>query len=200
MELVLRVLRGETLDGLSRETSIPIASLEEWQELFLKCAACAFEGTSDIRTQVERIQARVTEVERMLASVQTTLPNLEETRRQTILLVDDDDAVRESIRDTLDRERYAVLEARFNTEALLLCHQHNRRIDLLISDVMMPGTSGPEFAAKLLIANPDLRVLYISGAPFEAVYRKVGKVKMSAFLPKPFAPETLVRTVRQVLR
>ena len=104
------------------------------------------------------------------------------------------------IRACLEPVGYNVLEARFNSEALLLCQRHQGQIHLMIADVLMPGMSGPDFAAKVMSVQPEMKVIYISGGTLDAVENKLPKIKTSAFLSKPFDLDTLLTTVRQVLQ
>jgi signal transduction histidine kinase/CheY-like chemotaxis protein/GAF domain-containing protein len=113
---------------------------------------------------------------------------------ETILLVEDAEAVRAVARATLRRAGYQVLEAQNAGEALLVSEQHPATIHLLLTDVVMPHLSGPRLAERLLRSRPETRVLYVSGSPDAA-----GEVGADAFLPKPFAPEALLVRVREVL-
>ena len=110
----------------------------------------------------------------------------------TILVVDDESGIRELVRKILRREGYRVLEAASGEEALKAAR--GQPIDLLVTDMTMPGISGSELARRMQESAPRLRVLYISGyTPDEAVQRG------SNFLPKPFNIETLLRKVREAL-
>ena len=119
---------------------------------------------------------------------------------KTVLIVDDDDQVRKYIRVCLEPLGYDILEARFNSEALQLSQRHEGPIHLIIADVLMPGMCGPEFAAKVMAVRPEMKVLYVSGGPREAVEGKLLKMKASAFLQKPFEGDTLLMTVRKALQ
>ncbi len=122
---------------------------------------------------------------------------------ETILLVEDDEMVREPIRTILAGEGYRVLVATSGAHALAIALRHGEPIDLLITDVVMPRLSGLEVARALIGARPGLRVLYVSGHP-ERVRGLAGfpgspAVGAVAVLSKPFAPETLLRTIRELL-
>ncbi|MEO8842014.1 MAG: PAS domain S-box protein, partial [Kofleriaceae bacterium] len=90
---------------------------------------------------------------------------------ETVLLVEDEDQVRDVARGILKRSGYTVLEARNAGEALLLCERHPTPIDLLLSDVVMPGMSGPELAKRLAEARPEMKVLCMSGYTDDAAVR-----------------------------
>jgi two-component system, cell cycle sensor histidine kinase and response regulator CckA len=115
---------------------------------------------------------------------------LEGTER--ILLVEDQDDVREVTRAVLRRYGYTVLEARTAAEALLLCERELPNIHLVLTDVTMPRMSGPAMVERLLAQRPDLKVLYMSGYTGDAL-------PDAAYLQKPLTPLTLARRVRATL-
>jgi PAS domain S-box-containing protein len=117
----------------------------------------------------------------------------------TVLVVEDDDELRPLIRNMLSRAGYSVLEARQGAEALTLAEHHAGPIDLLLTDVVMPGLTGPELARRLRRLWPDVKVLYTSGYPSAAVLRYGVPDLNTAFLQKPFAPSLLQDKVRAVL-
>jgi CheY-like chemotaxis protein len=119
---------------------------------------------------------------------------------ETILLVDDDESVRTLVRDCLQQQGYTVLEARVNSEALLMARRHEGPIHLMVADVMMPGINGRELAYMLASSRPNMKVLYISGYPLEIVREKLRDPDMANFLQKPFPIETLVSKVRELLK
>jgi len=119
---------------------------------------------------------------------------------ETILLVDDDESVRALVRDSFKQQGYTVLEARFNSEALLIARRHDGPIHLTVVDVMMPGINGRELAYMLTSSRPNMKVLYISGYPFEIVREKLRVVDMANFFPKSFPIEALVSKVRDLLK
>jgi signal transduction histidine kinase/ActR/RegA family two-component response regulator len=118
---------------------------------------------------------------------------------ETILLVDDTDMVRRLARDVLSGAGYRVLEAAGADEALQVAGSEASPIDLLVTDVVMPGRSGMELADRLRTARHDVRVLYISGYTDAAIVRGGLLAENAAFLQKPFTPDDLLRKVRQVL-
>ena len=118
--------------------------------------------------------------------------------RETILLVEDEPAVRGLVHEALRLHGYTVLVARHGIEALLTGAKHMGPIHLLLTDVVMPQMSGPEVAEKLTIVRPDIKVLYMSGYPDHPVFSQ-GVKRETAFLQKPFTPNVLTQKVREVL-
>ena len=127
--------------------------------------------------------------------------NLRQSGRgsETILLVEDETAVRKLAGDVLARQGYEVLVCSHAEEALQVAAAHPGSVDLLITDVVMPGLRGPELAARLLAERPGCRVLYVSGYAPEAAVRQGMLAPGQAFLAKPFGPAVLARKVREVL-
>lgn len=119
--------------------------------------------------------------------------------RETILVVEDQDAVRAVVRKTLATHGYVVLEAGLGAEALEVVDGHSTRIDLLLTDVVMPTMSGRELAERIRAIHPAIRVLYMSGYTDEAVVRNGILGSAVPFLQKPFTPNVLVQRVREVL-
>ena len=118
-------------------------------------------------------------------------------RSQVILLVDDERPVRRIANIFLSRAGYVVLEAASPAEAEELFAQADA-VDLLVTDVMMPGQRGPELYRRLVAHSPSLPVLFISGyAPDSSL--GIQDLKSSAFLQKPFASDLLIRTVDSLL-
>ena len=118
---------------------------------------------------------------------------------ETILLVEDDEAVRRLARLILERAGYRIVEAKNPRDAVRVADQFGERIDLLLSDLIMPESEGPPLLDRLVPARPDLRVLYISGYADEAVVRHGVIVEGTPFLQKPFTPLALCGKVREVL-
>lgn len=126
-------------------------------------------------------------------------PRLGAGGAETVLLVEDEDAVRTLARKVLERSGYRVLDAPSGTHALRLCGERGERVDLLLTDVVMPGMSGPTLAEELGTRWPGLRVLFISGYTDDAL-GKHGVLQAGVhFLEKPFPPDALARKVREVL-
>ncbi len=121
------------------------------------------------------------------------------TGRETVLLVEDDSQVRTVAAAALKMSGYEVLVAASGDEALLICEQSNSKIDLLLTDVVMPRMSGQELSDRLKTMRPDTRVLYMSGYSEDAIIHH-GVMEMGAeFIEKPFSIESLTRKIRQML-
>jgi PAS domain S-box-containing protein len=118
---------------------------------------------------------------------------------ETILLVEDEDAVRKLAREVLQQAGYTVLEAARGAEALRIADTHEGSIDLLLTDVVMPGLGGRDLADAVRARRPPIKVLYMSGFTDDAVVRHGVSVAADALLQKPFSPLALTRKVRSVL-
>ena len=130
------------------------------------------------------------------ASVDVTPPP---RGRETVLLVEDEDGVRRLARLSLERHGYTVLEANGGREAIELADAYQGRIDVLLTDVVMPEINGREVSERLLARRPDLKVLFMSGYNDDAVVRHGVVGSPAAFLQKPFDSRTLATRVRDVL-
>jgi hypothetical protein len=119
---------------------------------------------------------------------------------ETILVVEDEDGVRELVRQILVEHGHAVLSARHGRDALLLAERYERPIDLLVTDVVMPEMGGGELVERLTALRSDLKVLYISGYTSDEVLRRGVHGDRTPFLHKPFTSEGLMRRVREVLQ
>jgi PAS domain S-box-containing protein len=119
--------------------------------------------------------------------------------RAALLLAEDEDAVRALAKHVLRAAGYDVLEACDGAEALRLAEQHGGRIDLLVSDLIMPGLSGRQLAERLLARDAGLKVLYLSGYTEDEVVRDGVSREAVHYLQKPFSPAALTRKVREVL-
>jgi signal transduction histidine kinase/ActR/RegA family two-component response regulator len=120
--------------------------------------------------------------------------------RETILLVEDDTAVRTVTRRALERLGYTVLDANGGDAALQLAESHEGPIDLLMSDVVMPGLGGRALSEAILAIRPETRVLFLSGYTDDAVVRHGILRAEVAFLQKPFTQDGLARKVRDALQ
>jgi two-component system cell cycle sensor histidine kinase/response regulator CckA len=148
-------------------------------------------GTS-VKVYLPRIDQPVT------AEIAATL---KKTARgtETILLVEDEEMVRNLVRDTLARDGYKVLDAADPLEARRLSDSYRGKIHMLITDVVMPKVSGRELADQLAQRRPDMKVLYMSGYTDSAIVASGILHKEVAFLQKPFTPGSLTEKVRDVL-
>jgi two-component system, cell cycle sensor histidine kinase and response regulator CckA len=118
---------------------------------------------------------------------------------ETVLLIEDDALVRQLTARILRRQGYRVLVATQANEALQLAADHDTRIDLFLSDVVMPGESGPSVIDRLSAARPSTKVLFVSGYPGDDISRRGVDQGSFRFLAKPYSSEQLAQRVRQVL-
>jgi two-component system cell cycle sensor histidine kinase/response regulator CckA len=118
---------------------------------------------------------------------------------ETVLLVEDEAGVRHLAKRILDRAGYRVIEAANGDDAARLFAHHGGAIDLLISDVVMPGCGGPELLARLQKWTPGLRVLYMSGYTEQTAVAKAGIDRGLPFVQKPFTSAEFARHVREAL-
>ena len=115
------------------------------------------------------------------------------------MLAEDDQVVRDLVRQVLQTTGYTVLEAANGERALQLSGAHPGPIHLLLTDVVLPGLSGPEVAAQLASTRPAMQVIYMSGYAQETIKRYGLAEKHRLFLQKPFTPTTLLARVREAL-
>jgi two-component system cell cycle sensor histidine kinase/response regulator CckA len=118
---------------------------------------------------------------------------------ETVLVVEDEDSVRELVRQILEEHGHPVLTARHGRDALLIAERYERPIDLLVTDVVMPEMGGSELVERLGARRPNLKVLYISGYTNDEVLRRGVQGGTANFLHKPFTSTELMGRVRQVL-
>ena len=118
---------------------------------------------------------------------------------ETILLVEDEEGVRTLAREVLQEHGYTVLDARHGGDALVICETRSQPIDLMITDVVMPHFSGRQLAERLATRQPTMKVMFMSGYTDDAIVHHGVLESGMPFLQKPFAPEALIRKVREVL-
>ena len=118
---------------------------------------------------------------------------------ETILLVEDEENVRALVGEALEESGYTVIVARTPYEAIGICESHKPRIDLMLTDVVMPGLNGRELAERVSPLRPEMKVLYMSGYSDNAVILHGILARDLAFLQKPFTLDALNRKVRKVL-
>ena len=135
----------------------------------------------------------------ILTTMPTQSPGHPQKGTETILLVEDEPSVRTLVRDELRKLGYRVVEAKNGVEACLLATQQIGSLQLLLTDVVMPGMGGRELAQHLSIIKPDLRTLFISGYMDDVGIMAGQEEGMSSFLQKPFTPEVLAHAVRTLL-
>jgi PAS domain S-box-containing protein len=118
---------------------------------------------------------------------------------ETVLLAEDESDVREVAREFLESGGYTVLEASNGTEALRLAAAHKGNIDLLVTDMVMPGMTGPDLATRLQKRNPSLGIIYMSGYSEQAAVEAAQSQTLTRLLTKPFSRIVFLRMVREVL-
>lgn len=119
---------------------------------------------------------------------------------ETILVAEDEAAVRSLTVDSLREDGFQVLEASDGDEALIVAEQHHDAIDALVTDAVMPNMNGRELFEQLERTRPGLKVLFVSGFANDAMIRDGKLPRGAAFLSKPFQHDKLARAVRHLLR
>jgi len=119
--------------------------------------------------------------------------------RKTILLIEDDDALREMVERLLKKEGYRVLTAGDGAQAADVVAREKATVDLLLADILLPGLSGPEVARELRAQNPNLKVIFASGSHSDNVLHTIDLVDRPTFLSKPYEPKALLASVRAAL-
>jgi len=117
----------------------------------------------------------------------------------TILLVEDEDAVRSLVETILTADGYKILVANSPAQAVEICGASSGPIDVLLTDVVMPEMSGPELAEELLALRPDLKVIYMSGYAGEYLDEEGVSADGASLLQKPFTAAALAEKIRQTL-
>ena len=118
---------------------------------------------------------------------------------ETILVVEDEDGVRDMVAEILRLAGYNVLEARNGAEALEVVGGFPGPIHVLVTDVIMPVMNGRELAKRLVVLRPGLKVLYVSGYVADVLAREAIDEAEAAFLAKPFTPAALAARVKELL-
>ena len=121
------------------------------------------------------------------------------TNCETVLVVEDDEIVRQLVCDVLEENGYTILCAQDGPAAVALANNYNGIIDLLVTDVVMPQMNGPELASRLSLSRPELKVLYVSGYSADDIGDHGVLKEDVQLLQKPFSPQTLLQRVREVL-
>jgi PAS domain S-box-containing protein len=156
-------------------------------------------GVESERNHGARFTIRFPAVESHVAAAPEVRPVVPYAGTETILLVEDEAGVRQFVRRVLSRRGYAVIEARDVAHAADIAAEHAGPIHLLLSDVVMPGLSGPELAKRIVATRPEVRVLYMSGFASRLSSELGSPAAGVNILHKPFTPESLARTVRDCL-
>ena len=141
----------------------------------------------------------VAETEAPAAVEEQAAPAVAETVFETIMVVEDEGGIRALVRKILKRQGYTVLEASNGEEAMKICQEHTGKIDLLITDVVMPNIGGRELVDKLKERCGDMKVLYVSGYTDDAGIYAAELPPGTAFLQKPFTLGSLLDKVKDVL-
>ena len=140
---------------------------------------------------------RIEEAAEITAALSMPSPSV--SGSETVILVEDDDTVRRLVRQVLSCHGYTVMECRSPEEALGMSSNYSGHIHLMVTDVVMPGGSGPELAQRITAQRPETQVLFMSGYTDDAIVHHGVLDAGVAFLAKPFTPDELLRKVRKVL-
>ncbi|MBW2466452.1 MAG: response regulator [Deltaproteobacteria bacterium] len=118
---------------------------------------------------------------------------------ETVLAVDDDLIMLELVEKVLTPKGYQVLSAASGEEALEVATSHGKKIDLLLTDVMLPGIKGQDLAKLILQNYPEINVLFMSGYLCPSMAHNDSERRFEGFIQKPFSPSSLLRKVRKIL-
>jgi two-component system, cell cycle sensor histidine kinase and response regulator CckA len=146
-----------------------------------------------------RFRVRLPEAGASDAPSARTSPETKKAGDETILIVEDEDGVREAMRYALASIGYTVLPAKDGAEALDMCDRHEGKIDLVVTDIFMPKMNGRELAQHIERVRPSTRILCVSGYPETEPTQPRGSTTAVPFLQKPFHFDTLRSTVRAIL-
>ena len=128
-----------------------------------------------------------------------TPPPPEHPGTETLLVVENEPAIRNLLQMALRKNGYAVLVAASGREALEIVRAHSGAIDLLITDVVMPDMNGPELARQLIAIRPETRTLFMSGYMDDALGEHGSLPSHANFIQKPFSPRIIAQKVRDIL-
>jgi two-component system, cell cycle sensor histidine kinase and response regulator CckA len=134
-----------------------------------------------------------------LPDVPLTLDSVDQSGTETILLVEDEPALRALTKRILSSAGYTVIDAGTGEEALAVLAAHEGPVHLMLTDVVMPGMNGRDLAVRVVAMRPDIKVLYASGYTDDAIFRHGVLDDGSRFISKPYAPAELRRKVREAL-
>ena len=118
---------------------------------------------------------------------------------KTILLVEDDAALRLVVKKALEKYGYSVIHAEDSVAANAMARLRGGIVDLVLADINLPGLTGGEYADYLKSINPNLKILYMSGAPADETVQRHLREKTASFIAKPFKPQELVLAVKKAL-
>lgn len=183
-----------TTKGLGQGTGLGLAMIYGFVKQsggFVDVQSAPGQGAS-FRIYLPRLEARPVVAE--------SKPTPASTGEETILVVEDEAALRELMREQLTERGYLVLQAGHGEDAIGVSERHQGAIDLLITDVVMPGINGRELAERLARSRPQMAVLYVSGYTHDALGPATAPLRAPLeLLPKPFTAEMLATKVRQLL-
>lgn len=118
---------------------------------------------------------------------------------ETVLAVDDDPIILDIVQEVLQPLGYKVLSAASGEDALVLADSYRDAIDLLLTDVVLPGIMGQELAMQVLHVCPGIHILFMSGYLCPSMAHKNSKLGFEGFIQKPFSPNALLRKMRKIL-
>ncbi len=187
-----------TTKGAGRGTGLGLAVVHELVERNggeVEVWSARGKGTT-VSVYLPYLNAPATEIRRALEPGPHA-DDVETMGLETVLVADDEEDVRQSLRRSLERYGYRVFTAADGEGALAIAAELRDEIDVVVTDIVMPTMSGFELGRRLSAIAPDLPVVYISGYPDEAILDAPRPAP--AFLPKPFTPPVLARTIREAL-
>ncbi len=161
-----------------------------------QCGGTILVESAPKRGSVFRVYLPVSEAAGSQRDDEVNQPSME-TRSGTIMVVEDEAPLRRLVCTILSGAGYKIAEAANGHEALSLAMQYRERIDVLLTDVVMPGMNGPELVEKLRRSRPDLTVIFMSGYDQDLLEKRVPD--KAVFLPKPFTPEILLLRMAEVM-